>query len=264
MQRTHTTLFAADFSEDSLEAFRVACSLAVGHTTRVVVLHVIEPDRDEAGTTSGAEELRAALIRRLRGVYIPDHALEVEYRLCVGSPPAGILLRRRGRRGRPDRDGDARSYGPAAADRRQRGHGRLARGALLRARPPWPPPRADGSRDPLRPSSHRLLACVQCRDGRSTLAGAKRRGSTHRHARHPAGTPPRRQHGGRDRSREVSTVPRSDPRATRSTRPRVSRGDAARAGPRGRGDPPNSRRRRVRLDRDGDAWADGTGSPPPR
>lgn len=91
MQNTHTTLFAADFSEDSVEVFRVACAIAVGRATRLIVLHVINPGRDEAGTTPGAEALRAALKRRLRGVYLPDRPIEVEYRLCVGSAAEGIL-----------------------------------------------------------------------------------------------------------------------------------------------------------------------------
>ncbi len=91
MQPAHTTLFAADFSEDSVEAFGVTCSITVGLATRLIVLHVIDPDRDEAGTTPGAEALRAALKRRLRGVYLPDRPFDVEYRLCPGSAPDGIL-----------------------------------------------------------------------------------------------------------------------------------------------------------------------------
>ena len=38
-----TILFAADFSGNSREAFRLACSLAVEDKTRIIVLHVAEP-----------------------------------------------------------------------------------------------------------------------------------------------------------------------------------------------------------------------------
>ena len=43
MQPFRTILFAADFSENSKEAFRAACSLAVEDKTKLVVLHVVEP-----------------------------------------------------------------------------------------------------------------------------------------------------------------------------------------------------------------------------
>ncbi len=44
MQPIRTILFAADFSENSKQAFQTACSLAVGNQTRLVVLHVAEPN----------------------------------------------------------------------------------------------------------------------------------------------------------------------------------------------------------------------------
>ena len=44
MQPFRTILFAADFSENSKEAFRAACSLAVENKTRLIVLHVVEPN----------------------------------------------------------------------------------------------------------------------------------------------------------------------------------------------------------------------------
>ena len=43
MQPFRTILFAADFSENSKEAFRAACTLAMEKETRLVVLHVVEP-----------------------------------------------------------------------------------------------------------------------------------------------------------------------------------------------------------------------------
>lgn len=91
MQPPRTILFAADFSENSVEAFRVACSIA-GPRTRLIVLHAIDPDSDAAGTTPGAEALRATLVRQLRGVYIPDRPLEVDY--CLGVGPAPIVILR--------------------------------------------------------------------------------------------------------------------------------------------------------------------------
>ena len=44
MQSFRNTLFGADFSENSQEAFRAACSLATANKTRLVVLHVAEPN----------------------------------------------------------------------------------------------------------------------------------------------------------------------------------------------------------------------------
>ena len=43
MRPFRTILFAADFSINSKEAFRVACSLAVENKTRLIVVHVVEP-----------------------------------------------------------------------------------------------------------------------------------------------------------------------------------------------------------------------------
>ncbi len=54
--RFETILFAADFSDNSKEAFRAACSLAVENQTRLVVLHVAETHHGLAG----AGVLRAA------------------------------------------------------------------------------------------------------------------------------------------------------------------------------------------------------------
>jgi nucleotide-binding universal stress UspA family protein len=44
MQPFRTILFAADFSENSKEGFGIAGSLAVENKTRLIVLHVVEPD----------------------------------------------------------------------------------------------------------------------------------------------------------------------------------------------------------------------------
>jgi nucleotide-binding universal stress UspA family protein len=85
-------LFAADFSETSVDAFRVAGSLAVGDETRLIVLHVIDPDRAEGAPAGpGGEDLEATLRRQLREVYLPNRALRVEYQTTEGSPAARIL-----------------------------------------------------------------------------------------------------------------------------------------------------------------------------
>ena len=44
MQPLRKILFAADFSENSKEAFRTACSVATENKTRIFVLHVAEPN----------------------------------------------------------------------------------------------------------------------------------------------------------------------------------------------------------------------------
>jgi len=44
MQPLRKILFAADFSENSKEAFRAACSVAIENKTRIFVLHVVEPN----------------------------------------------------------------------------------------------------------------------------------------------------------------------------------------------------------------------------
>ncbi len=44
MEPFTTILFAADFSDASVEAFRMACSLAVEGRARLHVLHVVEVD----------------------------------------------------------------------------------------------------------------------------------------------------------------------------------------------------------------------------
>ena len=103
MQPFRTILFAADFSENSKEAFRAACSLATEDQTRLVVLHVAEPvvvpqvpvyygqmtvqflptDPDKARH----EELR----QKLREFYAPDRPLDVAYRTNEGNAAEEIL-----------------------------------------------------------------------------------------------------------------------------------------------------------------------------
>ena len=103
MQPFRTILFAADFSENSKEAFQAACSLAAENQTRLVVLHVADPivvpqmpvyygqmtvqflpaDPDKARH----EELK----RKLREFYAPDRPLDVAYRTNEGTAAEEIL-----------------------------------------------------------------------------------------------------------------------------------------------------------------------------
>ncbi len=100
MEPFRTILFAADFSENSAAAFRVACSLAIVNTTRLIVLHVVEPDWVEKGPDylgqgaappSHTEGLQEFLKRRMGEVYVPIHPLDVEYRTSEGSAALEIV-----------------------------------------------------------------------------------------------------------------------------------------------------------------------------
>jgi nucleotide-binding universal stress UspA family protein len=93
-------LFAADFSVNSGAAFRVACSLANAKTTRLIVLHVVEPNRAAKGLerarpgsvpTSGIQGTREFLEQRMAEVYAPVVPLDVEYRTCEGSAAIEIV-----------------------------------------------------------------------------------------------------------------------------------------------------------------------------
>ena len=67
MQPPRTILFAADFSEDSIEAFRLACLLAAEDKTLVIVFHVIDTDQDaEARTSPSIPALQASRERQMR------------------------------------------------------------------------------------------------------------------------------------------------------------------------------------------------------
>jgi nucleotide-binding universal stress UspA family protein len=89
-------LCAVDFSESSREAFRVACSLAQPES-RLVLLHVIEPSLvfSELGAPSwisaDGPELRASIENQLREFYVPDRAIEIEYRAAEGSAAESII-----------------------------------------------------------------------------------------------------------------------------------------------------------------------------
>lgn len=96
-------LFAADFSERSRDAFRVACSLADETGTRVVVLHVVEQSYIvEQVVAFGNEGIPVplpdggwahdeALNAQLRRFYAPARPADIEYRVREGSAAEEIL-----------------------------------------------------------------------------------------------------------------------------------------------------------------------------
>jgi nucleotide-binding universal stress UspA family protein len=103
MKPFRTILFAADFSKDSDEAFRVACSLAAEHKTRVVVLHVVEPTLvSEDPVYFGQQSIQfhasepnearlEALLQHLREVYAPGFAIDMDYSVREGDAVKEIL-----------------------------------------------------------------------------------------------------------------------------------------------------------------------------
>ena len=103
MQPFRTILFAADFSENSREAFRAACTLGVEDGTRLVVLHVVEPNYvAEEPAYYGQQVIQffpkeldkaqhEALRQKMRLIYVPDHCLEVEYETREGHASEEIL-----------------------------------------------------------------------------------------------------------------------------------------------------------------------------
>jgi nucleotide-binding universal stress UspA family protein len=96
-------LFAADFSESSREAFRVACTLTNDESTRLFVLHVIELVHvaeqpviyGELGVpvpiSSDYSSHHRALFERMKELYAPDHPVEVNYLLRDGEAADEIL-----------------------------------------------------------------------------------------------------------------------------------------------------------------------------
>jgi len=100
VQPFRTILFAADFSANSTEAFRTACSLAVEHKTKLVVLHVLEPDwvakkpdylGEGVAPPDHTEGLPEFLKRRMCEIYVPTRPLDVEYRVSEGSAAVRIV-----------------------------------------------------------------------------------------------------------------------------------------------------------------------------
>lgn len=97
MPMFRTILVAADFSESSREAFRIACSLAREDRTRLFVLHVKEPliVFAEVGAPmilpDETPQAFDAIREHLRAVYVPDQPVDVEYRTVQGAAADEIL-----------------------------------------------------------------------------------------------------------------------------------------------------------------------------
>jgi len=102
MQPFRTILFAADFSENSKEAFHAACSLAVESKTRLIVLHVVDPNwvaedpiyfgqQSVQFVAKRDEGHHEALKRKLAEVYTPNRPIDIQYHTREGDPQAEIL-----------------------------------------------------------------------------------------------------------------------------------------------------------------------------
>jgi nucleotide-binding universal stress UspA family protein len=103
MNAFRTILFAADFSENSREAFSVACSLAREDKNRLVVLAVAESDwvaedpvfLGQSSVQFYKEEHDGhhleTLKRKLRDVYAPAYPINVEYQARHGDISEQIL-----------------------------------------------------------------------------------------------------------------------------------------------------------------------------
>ena len=96
-------LFAADFSETSRDAFRIACSLARESDSRILVLHVLEAFRVAEEPvylgqqsvryigTDPTESSRESVESRLSQTYVPDRPILIEYRAQSGLAAEEIL-----------------------------------------------------------------------------------------------------------------------------------------------------------------------------
>lgn len=89
MSPFRTILFASDFSERSREAFRVACSLADEKTTRLFVLHAIDP-RPEVAVMTASDRSRD-FEDRLRACHVPARPVDVTYLARDGEASAVVL-----------------------------------------------------------------------------------------------------------------------------------------------------------------------------
>lgn len=102
MKPFRTILFATDLSENSKDAFRVACSLAVENKTRLIVLHVVEPawvpeqpvglDQPTVQFVARTDQSHLDAVKRsLRGIYAPNHPIDVVCHVSEGDPKTEIL-----------------------------------------------------------------------------------------------------------------------------------------------------------------------------
>jgi universal stress protein A len=94
MSAVRRILVPFDFSEISAAAFELACSLAAGRPSEVLLAHVVPPSPtlDEAGVLwpepPGYRQQMLAALRRVRP---PDPAVPVRYWLDGGEPASAIL-----------------------------------------------------------------------------------------------------------------------------------------------------------------------------
>jgi nucleotide-binding universal stress UspA family protein len=93
MLPVHTVLFPTDFSDPSLSAFPVACSLARDIGARLVILYVVPPPlgHDELEVRRDPEHYYQGLWKSLRDLQPPDGSIAVEHRLEVGEAETVIL-----------------------------------------------------------------------------------------------------------------------------------------------------------------------------
>jgi nucleotide-binding universal stress UspA family protein len=96
MLKLRTILVAADFSASSIDAFRMAQSLARDSRARILVAHVAMPP----ALATHAELQRAlelkngyprVIVERLKSTYPGEADLEVDHRLLDGDPAVELL-----------------------------------------------------------------------------------------------------------------------------------------------------------------------------
>ena len=143
MSAFHTMLFAGDFSANSREAFRLASSLAAVNGSRLVAIHVVEPDCKEqtandpgpgewsAGTTESYSDF---LMRRMGEFYVPECADRCRLQGRRGTTRGGNPADGRNDWCRSDRDGNAWTHRTEAAPGGKCGHRGIERGPLSGSR----------------------------------------------------------------------------------------------------------------------------------
>jgi nucleotide-binding universal stress UspA family protein len=85
-------LHPTDFSENSKQAFDLACSLARDHRARLIVVHVVPEPRVPLGgvmTPPAAEDYPAAK-KELEQIKVSDPRIQLDRRMAVGDPVTEI------------------------------------------------------------------------------------------------------------------------------------------------------------------------------
>lgn len=95
MQPIPVILHPTDFSESSMAAFEMACSLARSHGSRVVVVHVVPPPpmppHAPVLTTPPSSEYREHLYKELVKIQPKKGGVAIDYQLLDGDPAERIL-----------------------------------------------------------------------------------------------------------------------------------------------------------------------------